>query len=591
MKQMKRFPFVAVLGLTALSSFASDTVEPKGGGDAPPKAERRSELAKPMTLQQYIDRYSADYECTIGGQTFRNFKVRIQSSLEEEKLKGDHPSPPFRADQIMVTPVNYIKDGRRWIGFHFTNTEKAWEVQGGPHLPKDFKEVTKAQHDYKNCGFTSNYDIRMEVHGTEKWERGKVAYENLSTARFVDGKWDEIKNVGPGSRGNLGWYPRKINGVAGYGSVNPKTPQSAGNTRLCSISLSMNAPHTNENWIQFLDPKPNSFEVRTGYWPEYIAGRLPGLYTYGIWFRVNCWDNALTRWRADYVEYSFSNPAITDEVWTADGTNKAPKPAEAIDRPDSDFEGLPVPKCNGETLHLELAEGVKMKFALIPAGKFVMGTHSKENGRWDHESPQHIVTISKPFYMGVHELTYEQIAALGNNDKKGDTAALKQIKFQSAVDFCKKLSQKLGRKFRLPTEAEWEYACRAGTRTRFSFGDDEQQLGDYAWFLGNAERKPHSVGEKKPNPWGLYDMHGNVWEWCSDWYSATPGKEDEVDPTGPKSGDAHVLRGGAWSFFAYDCRSASRIMGSPGDTGESGNIGFRIVCEAGGEASSAEIAK
>ena len=128
---------------------------------------------------------------------------------------------------------------------------------------------------------------------------------------------------------------------------------------------------------------------------------------------------------------------------------------------------------------------------------------------------------------------------------------------------------------RLPTEAEWEKACRAGSTTRYCFGESETQLSDYAWYDDNSARRTHAVGQKKPNAWGLYDMHGNVWEWCSDWYGGDYYENSqESDPEGPSSGSFRVGRGGSWYYDARDCRSANRIIGSPGLRYEL--LGFRV---------------
>ena len=146
--------------------------------------------------------------------------------------------------------------------------------------------------------------------------------------------------------------------------------------------------------------------------------------------------------------------------------------------------------------------------------------------------------------------------------------------------FVRKLNQAAGEAlYRLPTEVEWEYACRAGTTTRWSFGDDESQLEDYAWYDGNAwfagERYPHKVGTKKPNPWGLYDMHGNVYEWCQDWYGDYSSAA-QVDPTGPSSGSIRILRGGGFNDDAQLVRSANRYSYSPGLP----SSGFRLLRRA-----------
>jgi formylglycine-generating enzyme required for sulfatase activity len=189
-------------------------------------------------------------------------------------------------------------------------------------------------------------------------------------------------------------------------------------------------------------------------------------------------------------------------------------------------------------LTLDLGGGVTMKMALIRPGKFMMG----------EGDDRHEVTISKPFYMGVTEVTqaqYEAVMGTNPSDFKGATNPVEIVSWNDAAEFCKKLSEKTRQAVRLPTEAEWEYACRAGTQTAFSFGDDPSALGDYAWWAKNSAKTTHPVGQKKPNAWGLYDMHGNVWEWCADWYEAYP-KGSVTDPSGPAIGDRRVLRGGSW---------------------------------------------
>jgi len=148
------------------------------------------------------------------------------------------------------------------------------------------------------------------------------------------------------------------------------------------------------------------------------------------------------------------------------------------------------------------------------------------------------------------------------------------VKWDDAVEFCEKLSEKEGVEYRLPTEAEWEYACRAGTTTMYSFGDDVSQLGEYAWYGKNAIDVAYIVGHKNPNPWGLYDMHGNVIEWCQDWLGKYPSG-DVTDPVGPASGSYRVFRGGSSADNAWDCRSAYRFRPTPSyrDDGP----GFRVL--------------
>jgi formylglycine-generating enzyme required for sulfatase activity len=230
---------------------------------------------------------------------------------------------------------------------------------------------------------------------------------------------------------------------------------------------------------------------------------------------------------------------------------------------------------------LDLGNNVTMKLVLIPAGNFLMGSPQYEKDRLGNEGPQHEVTISKPFYMGAFEVTqvqYEQIMGKNPSDFKGGQNPVERVSWDDAVEFCKEFSRKTGRNVRLPTEAEWEYACRAGSKTRFCYGDDNGKLGDYAWYQMNSDSKPHPVGQKNPNDWGLYDMHGNVWEWCSDWYAGSYANINMTDPPGSASGTNRVLRGGDWSHAASSCRSARRLRGIP-DLGSFFSFGFRVAMD------------
>ena len=242
----------------------------------------------------------------------------------------------------------------------------------------------------------------------------------------------------------------------------------------------------------------------------------------------------------------------------------------------------------------EITNSIGMKLVLIPKGTFMMGSPESEEGRQKDET-QHEVTISKDYYLGVIEVTqgqYEKV--MGTNPshfqkqfiRKSDSSMypVEQVSWEDAVDFCKKLSElpeekKAGRVYCLPTEAEWVYACRAGSKSAYSFGETSKSLGDYAWFDRNSKGQTHPVGERKPNAWGLYDMHGNVWEWCSDRYGEYP-KVAVSDPVGPREGSVRVLRGGSWCDVAASCRSAIRRRYVPSIRGN--DLGFRLALSSSG---------
>jgi formylglycine-generating enzyme required for sulfatase activity len=219
----------------------------------------------------------------------------------------------------------------------------------------------------------------------------------------------------------------------------------------------------------------------------------------------------------------------------------------------------------------------------IPAGKFNMGSN-----KYDNEKPIHEVIVPA-FQIGKYPITQAQYRVMGTNPSHfsgNPQNPVEMVTWFDAQAFCKKLSQLTGKTYRLPTEAEWEYACRAGTETQFSFGDDESQLGDYAWFDGNSNSATHPVGQKQPNPWGIYDMHGNVWEWCADQYHESYAtKSDNIKENGSiawadnniTNQSSRILRGGSWFHIPVKSRSASREKYDADDGFN--DIGFRVVCD------------
>jgi formylglycine-generating enzyme required for sulfatase activity len=244
----------------------------------------------------------------------------------------------------------------------------------------------------------------------------------------------------------------------------------------------------------------------------------------------------------------------------------------------------------GSNAKKTITNTIGMKLNLIPAGSFRMGSPAREEDRGGDEY-QHKVTISNPFYMQATEVTQGQwMAVMGTEPWKGNSSvkagpnyAASYINWNDAVAYCKNLSEKEGKTYRLPTEAEWEYACRGGTQTTWNLGTDEKALGDYAWYRENAydigERYAHQVGLKIPNAFGLHDMHGNVFEWCDDYYAEDYYQQSPTkDPQGPASGSSRVLRGGSWSGYSSYSRSAFR--GRLAAVGRYPDLfGFRLVLE------------
>ncbi len=226
----------------------------------------------------------------------------------------------------------------------------------------------------------------------------------------------------------------------------------------------------------------------------------------------------------------------------------------------------------GKTLVVDLGGGVTLDLVLIRPGIFTMGSDKGGDER------AHQVTLTKPFYLGKTEVTQEQWQqVMGGNPSEFKDAKnpVENVSWDDCQEFVVKLRKKVpGQMFRLPTEAEWEYSCRAGTT-----GDYAGNLDDMAWYDGNSGSKTHPVGQKKPNAWGLYDMHGNVWEWCAGWYGDYPNGA-VTDPTGPNTGSSRVVRGGFWFGDGTNCRSAYRLRGAPGI--RDFIMGFRVAAVPGG---------
>lgn len=258
------------------------------------------------------------------------------------------------------------------------------------------------------------------------------------------------------------------------------------------------------------------------------------------------------------------------------------------------------------TLTVTLPGDVPLELVAIRAGKFQMGSPKSERGRWKDESPRHEVTLTRGFDLGRYPVTQRQwLAVTGGNPSRFQACGLdcpvESVSWENAcggptgsscapASFVGKLNAHLAATgqagagtFRLPTEAEWEYAARAGTTTEFSFAAPKDwdaeckswpEADAHMWWCGNAGGTTHPVGRKKPNPWGIHDVHGNVWELVADWFGAYPSST-ATDPAGPPSGTQRVARGGSWYYFAHYARSAYRIAVPP--EGRNAYFGFRVA--------------
>jgi formylglycine-generating enzyme required for sulfatase activity len=240
---------------------------------------------------------------------------------------------------------------------------------------------------------------------------------------------------------------------------------------------------------------------------------------------------------------------------------------------------------------LDLGGPLRMRLRWIPAGRWLMGAPDDEQDHWEGEGPQHWVTLSRGFWLGEAPCTQEQWeAVMGENPSrfKGADRPVEQVNWEDCQAFCRTLRQRVpGLEVRLPTEAEWERACRAGTDSAYNDGSGcteptghDPALERLGWFDANSGGETHAVGKKPPNAWGLCDMHGNVLERCSDWFGNYVN-EEQTDPTGPREGRSRVIRGGCWGDLAGLCRSASRFYDEPGSRWN--NQGFRLLAVQSGE--------
>lgn len=446
--------------------------------------------------------------------------------------------------------------------------------------------------------------------------------ENVSYRVPTEAEWEYACRAGTDTRWNLGdqlqglpeaaWYADNSGGHAH--PVGQKKPNAWG-----LYDLHGNASEWCADWMAKdyyrVSPTDDPCGPPAGYWRVYRGG---------------AWDSAAVFTRSTYrigIAPDIHNDALGFRVvCEVSGNQGAPASLTASSRPGFPRPDSPpvaaAPFSVADARHhqerwavylkmpVEESNSIGMALRLIPPGEFDMGATQQEIdlvlrrakeanepewyfARVSTELPRHRVKITRPFYLGTYEVTQKEYDRVMGSDRRvnnsqgiGQVADRWPAQFASwhdTVDFCRRLSdlpaeRAAGRTYRLPTEAEWEYACRAGSTTQFSFGDAWDAIGEYGWFRENASSGPQTVGQKKPNAWGLYDMHGNLWEWCSDrWANDYYQRSPVENPLGPSVGEEYVCRGGAYVCGPYFCRNASRLYLNPKIRSEV--RGFRVVCQ------------
>ena len=404
-----------------------------------------------------------------------------------------------------------------------------------------------------------------EADAADLWTQAGAAYEN-ARALFEDGKFDEAVQAFGKAAGEYGNARKLAENVARV-----REAKSAYEMALGAQDADKLAKHGGAKWTEVLDAVKaatgagNDFEKAV---KEYKRARdlLPD----AARAAEQAYRAALlaTAKANDSKERGKTALAALDELLKLEPNNAE---AKALKEKIGEYY---VPK-PGDVL----TNSIGMKLAYIPPGEFMMGSPAGEKGRYADEGPQHRVRITKGFYMGATEVTQAQWQrVMGNNPSKfkGESLPVETVSWADATEFCRKLSAKEGKTYRLPTEAEWEYACRAGSTGPYA---GNGRLDDMGWYSENSGNKTHAVATKQANAWGLYDMHGNVWEWCEDWDGEDYYKErpnPDIDPKGPGQGDngRRVLRGGSWYGSATFCRVGYRNNGTP--SGVRNTAGFRV---------------
>ena len=515
-------------------------------------------------------------------------------SMEDSKKlffcsRGEAPEPKPGEDFIAQLPggvelnLNWIKPGSFIMGSPVDEVGRDLvydETQHTVTLTKGFwmgqYEVTQAQ--YEAVMETNPSQFRGADHPVDSisWEDAKAFCEKLNDVAKTTGllpegyeyampteaQWEYACRAGTTTALNNGqdlsdeWDCPELDEVGWY----------LFNSGAMSQPVGQKLPNA---WGLY-DMHGNVFEWCTDWFAKYPAGEQTdptGAETgENKVMRGGSWDSV-----AGYCRSAFRKPGAPDAADNRAGLRLIMVQNRA---------GITIP----------LAEGVDLDLVEIKAGTFIMGSPSDELGRYDDEV-QHEVTLTQDYWLGKYEVTqaqYEAIMETNPSHFSGDNNPVEEVSWNDAMEFCAKLtaaakaSGKLpeGYEFTLPTEAQWEYACRAGTTTALNSGknlsgeEECPEMDEVDWYWGNSDRKTHPVGQKQPNAWGLYDMHGNVNEWCLDWEGEYP-TSSVTDPTGPVTGDYRILRGGCWGNYAYYCRSASRSSNS--DDTSDWNYGFRVA--------------
>jgi formylglycine-generating enzyme required for sulfatase activity len=536
----------------------------------PELPERQLTLFHDPSLREPFQRHLADFE-----------KVHALASVT-----GLVPLRGFHAD---TEPPYLISE--RLDGYDLAGLMHDWKWRYGQTKPDQAVRLIKRLADVVAVAHKAGLvhrDLKPSnvlLHPTAE-ERVTLWVRGLGTGDLVAGHALEQARHGP-RRGDLHHYSAR-------GAYSPLYASAQ--------QLKREPPDPRDDvyalgviWYQLLKRDPRAAAPVGHDWPEEFGPA--GLTTGQAQLLHNCLAT-----RADRRPRDATALAAHVAELLADRPAAAPKayatpPAGMPARPDSQEHAAQAETPSEPPAVIKNAIG--MTFALIPAGKFLMGSPDAESHRAGQEGPQHEVAITRPFYVGVTPVTQGQWERLKNKNPSafqsgrggGPDHPVEQVTWEEAVKFCRKLSElpaerSAGRVYRLPTEAEWEYACRAGTETPFSFGDT--LVPRQAHFAGNDpsgwKQKGRNGGKTAPvathpaNAWGLHDLHGNVLEWCQDWFDEYYYFESlPADPPGPKNGFLRVVRGGCWSQFGHECRSAARLGHDP--ESRSDTIGFRVVLE------------